>query len=164
MRSIITFEHKPLFMGIEIERKFLVNKPKWEKLSKPEGQYYKQGYIVSDPKKSVRIRIAGTKSTITIKGATKGASREEFEYDIPRNDAEILLNNYTTSSLEKIRYKIQFKNKLWEVDEFKGENTGLILAEIELKEESETFDIPDWIEEEVTGNQRYYNVNLAQKH
>lgn len=151
-------------MPLEIERKFLVIKKQWSKVAKPDGIHYKQGYIVSDPDKSIRVRITETKSYLTIKGKTVGATREEFEYEIPRGDAEKLLQNYTHSLLEKIRYTIIHEGKVWEVDEFMGKNEGLILAEIELKIEDEKFALPEWIGKEVTSDPEYYNVNLAQNH
>lgn len=149
-------------MPIEIERKFLVDKDKWSKVNKPKGNHYKQGYLLSDPEKSIRIRITEYKGYLTIKGKTQGATRDEFEYEIPRSDAEKLLRHYAISALEKIRYKIIYEDKLWEVDEFLGKNEGLILAEIELESEQEEFAIPEWAAEEVTTNTEYYNVNLAQ--
>ncbi|MEO9147123.1 MAG: UPF0158 family protein [Ginsengibacter sp.] len=149
-------------MPLEIERKYLVNHKKWQALSKPEGHHYRQGYILTDPKKTIRIRITETKCFITIKGESTGATRSEYEYEIPREDAEELLNNFCVAELEKNRYKINYKNKLWEVDDFLGENEGLIVAEIELKKEDEIFEIPEWVDNEITGDERYYNANLVQ--
>ena len=149
-------------MALEIERKYLVNHKKWQALSKPKGNHYRQGYILTDPKKTIRVRITETKCFITIKGKTTGATRLEYEYEIPKKDAEELLNNFCTAELKKNRYKIVYKNKLWEVDEFLGENEGLIIAEIELKEEDEIFEIPEWVANEVTSDERYYNANLVQ--
>lgn len=149
-------------MPLEIERKYFVNEEKWLSVAKPEGILYSQGYILNDPQKTVRVRVTGKKCFITIKGATTGATRAEYEYEIPRKDAEELLNNFCAAKVEKIRYKIIFKNKLWEVDEFLGENEGLIIAEIELKKEDEIFVAPDWVEKEITGDARYNNANLAQ--
>ena len=149
-------------MALEIERKYLVNLKKWQALSKPEAHYYRQGYILTDPKKTIRVRITETKCFITIKGKTTGATRLEYEYEIPRKDAEELLNSFCIAELEKNRYKIIYKNKLWEVDEFLGGNKGLIIAEIELKKEDEFFEIPEWVANEVTGDERYYNANLVQ--
>ena len=149
-------------MPLEIERKYLVNLEKWLALSKPEAHHYRQGYIVTDPKKTIRVRITDTKCFITIKGETTGATRSEYEYEIPSKDAEELINNFCVAQLEKNRYKINYKNKLWEVDEFLEENEGLIIAEIELKKEEEIFKIPEWIANEVTGDERYYNANLVQ--
>ncbi|HEY5463112.1 MAG TPA: CYTH domain-containing protein [Hanamia sp.] len=147
-------------MGIEIERKFLVNKERWKSVSKPPGQHYKQGYILLEPDKTIRIRLAEMHGFITIKGRTIGASRPEYEYEIPVNDARDLLDNFCIGTLTKTRYKIKYKNKLWEIDEFSGNNDGLFIAEIELKSESELFDIPEWVEREVTGDAKYYNANL----
>lgn len=149
-------------MAIEIERKYLVNVKKWDALSKPESHHYRQGYILTDPKKTIRVRITDTKSLITIKGETTGATRAEYEYEIPRDDAEELINNFCVAELEKNRYKIIYKSKMWEVDEFLGENEGLIIGEIELKEEDEIFEIPEWVAYEVTGDERFYNANLVQ--
>jgi CYTH domain-containing protein len=97
---------------------------------------------------------------ITIKGKTTGASRPEYEYEIPLSDAKELLDNFCIGSLSKTRYKIKYKNNFWEVDEFAGDNAGLLIAEIELKSEDDLFDIPEWVEKEVTGDIKYYNANL----
>ena len=148
-------------MGLEIERKFLVHKEKWESLTKPKKDFYRQGYLFSDSNKTIRVRQTNDKGYITIKGASIGISRPEFEYEIPMQDAEVLLNKFSISELIKVRYKILFKNKIWEVDEFLGENIGLIVAEIELKHENEQFEMPDWIANEVTDDNKYYNSCLA---
>ena len=148
-------------MGIEIERKFLVHKDKWDSLTKPKKDFYRQGYLFSDSNKTIRVRQTNDKGYITIKGASIGISRPEFEYEIPMQDAEVLLNKFTISELIKVRYKILFKNKVWEIDEFLGDNLGLIVAEIELEHENEQFEMPDWIANEVTGINKYYNSILA---
>lgn len=148
-------------MGIEIERKFLVKQEIWAQLEKPDGEFYRQGYLLTDPTKTIRVRQTSEKGFLTIKGISIGASRSEFEYEIPQEEAKDLLDQFSVSELSKIRYKILFENKLWEVDEFLGENKGLMVAEIELKSEDETFTIPDWIGEEVTGEEKYYNSNLT---
>ena len=148
-------------MGLEIERKFLVDHAKWEQFNKPEGILYQQGYLVNEPHKTVRIRIAGDKAFITIKGATKGFTRKEYEYEIPIEDGRELLQSFNLSGTSKTRYRIPIAGKVWEVDVFSGENSGLIVAEIELKNESETFEKPGFLSEEVTGDVRYYNSNLA---
>ncbi len=148
-------------MGIEIERKFLVKADKWAALEKPDGNYYRQGYMLTTPEKTIRIRLTEDKAFLTIKGISKGATRQEFEYAIPQTDATALLNGFTTNELAKIRYKIEHAGKLWEVDVFEGLNQGLIVAEIELQDEDETFELPDWIGEEVTGTEKYYNSNLS---
>lgn len=148
-------------MAIEIERKFLVDHDKWEQEIKPEGKHYRQGYILSDDTKTIRVRIAGEIGYITIKGITQGISRKEYEYVIPANEGAELLDNFAVSELEKIRYHITFEGKLWEVDEFLGDNRGLLVAEIELEQEDETFKLPAWVTTEVTGDKRYYNSLLS---
>ena len=148
-------------MGQEIERKFLVNHSKWKQLSKPEGEQYRQGYLLTDPNKTIRVRQAGSKGFLTVKGPSIGAKRLEYEYEIPFKEAEELLSHFSVSELSKIRYKLPIGNKVWEVDEFLGDSTGLIVAEIELESEDEEFDVPDWIGEEVTNKPEYYNSNLT---
>lgn len=148
-------------MGVEIERKFLVNKEKWELVEKPKGNHFRQGYLVTDPTKTIRVRITDSSSYLTIKGISVGATRQEFEYEIPKVDAEQLLNQFALSDLKKIRYEILFDGKIWEVDEFLGENLGLLLAEIELENESDIVELPDWIEREVTNEENCYNSNLS---
>ena len=148
-------------MGVEIERKFLVNKEKWELVEKPKGNHFRQGYLVTDPTKTIRVRITDSSSYLTIKGISVGATRQEFEYEIPKIDAEQLLNQFAVTDLIKIRYEILFDGKIWEVDEFLGENLGLLLAEIELENESDIVELPDWIEREVTNEENYYNSNLS---
>jgi CYTH domain-containing protein len=148
-------------MGIEIERKFLVKKEKWDQVIKEEKSFLRQGYIVSDPEKTIRVRLAETEGYLTIKGLTIGASRPEYEYAIPKEDAQQLLDNFCDSEISKIRYFITHGNKLWEVDEFLGENEGLIVAEIELTDENEPFSLPDWVDIEVTSEKKYSNSNLA---
>lgn len=148
-------------MPKEIERKFLIRHDKWERVNKPTGDFYRQGYLLTDPSKTIRVRLTKTSAFLTIKGLTVGATRPEYEYEIPMQDAKELLDNFAVSELSKVRYKIIFKNKLWEIDDFLGDNLGLIVAEIELKDENEAFDMPDWIDREVTGEQKYYNSNLT---
>lgn len=226
-------------MGKEIERKFLVNPKLWDIAEKPAGVFYRQGYILAEAGKTVRVRIAGNAGFLTIKGAAAGISRDEYEYEIPLKDAEEMLdrlcgaevvkkrykvicwgkderffttegpprrmqrthtedpprrtqrtriekknnlllregNNLTTKALSSLREEnhLNSKNteskeraeeestegKLWEVDVFEGGNQGLIIAEIELKSEDELFDVPEWIDKEVTGDMRYYNSYLS---
>ena len=148
-------------MGIEIERKFLVKQEIWTQLEKPDGEFYRQGYLLTDPTKTIRVRQTSEKGFLTIKGISVGASRSEFEYEIPHEEAKDLLDQFSVSELSKIRHEILFENKLWEVDEFLGENEGLMVAEIELQSEDETFSTPNWIDEEVTGEEKYYNSNLT---
>lgn len=148
-------------MGKEIERKFLVNHQLWARAEKPQGQTFRQGYLLTDPNKTIRVRIADAIGTLTIKGITTGATRAEFEYQIPVEEARELLEQFSVSELSKTRYKLEFAQKTWEVDVFSGDNQGLIVAEIELDDESEPIDLPAWIEQEVTNDARYYNSNLT---
>ena len=149
-------------MPEEIERKFLVNKELWEKMEKPKGILIQQGYLSSNPECTIRVRRTDDASTITIKGLNKGAVRTEFEYDIPTEDVEQLLHLFTEKSISKTRYPIEFKGKWWEVDVFHDANNGLVVAEIELENEHELFEQPNWVAEEVTDDIRYYNVNLLE--
>ena len=146
-------------MVIEIERKFLVKGDGWRDLAEPVS--YVQGYLLADEQRTVRIRIAGDSGYLTIKGESGGMSRNEFEYNIPVGDARKLLKMRIASIVEKKRSRIEWKGKVWEVDEFEGKNKGLILAEIELKSEDEIFTVPPWIGDEVTGDIRYYNAYLS---
>jgi adenylate cyclase len=148
-------------MPLEIERKFLVNSDKWTILHKPDPELIRQGYLLTDVDKTIRVRLKGEKGFITIKGKTTGAVRDEYEYEIPVNEAHELLDKFAVSELFKRRYEIEYSGKTWEVDLFEGVHQGLILAEIELSSESETFEKPDWVGEEVTGDVRYYNSYLA---
>ncbi len=148
-------------MGVEIERKFLVDLQKWNDLVKPRGVAYIQGYIIKEPSKTVRVRIAGDNGYITIKGKSIGAARSEYEYQIPKADADELLNVFCELVITKTRYNIPHANKLWEVDVFLAQNEGLIVAEIELDSELEVFEYPDWITDEVTGDVKYYNSMLS---
>lgn len=149
-------------MGTEIERKFLVDKGKWESAEKPAGTLYRQGYILAEKYKTIRVRCVGNKGYITIKGQATGISRDEYEYEIPLNDANEMLEKFCGSVVEKKRYKVMHAGKLWEVDVFEGDNQGLFIAEIELKREDEKFEIPEWAGKEVTGDSRYYNAYLSQ--
>ena len=148
-------------MGKEIERKYLIDKEKWQKVEKPKGDYYRQGYLLTDPQKTIRVRLTDTDAYLTIKGLSIGATRPEFEYKIPTNEAKELLDNFAISELIKTRYKISLGNHIWEVDEFLGKNEGLIVAEIELQHEDESFAIPEWIAKEVTSEEKYYNSRLS---
>jgi CYTH domain-containing protein len=148
-------------MGKEIERKFLVHHVQWHQLDKPAGQLYRQGYLLLDPQKTIRVRLTPGSGFLTIKGLNVGATRPEFEYEIPQEEAIALLDNFCMAELSKIRYKIVYEGKVWEIDEFHGDNSGLIVAEIELNSEAEVFKIPSWIDREVTGEEQYYNSNLS---
>jgi adenylate cyclase len=146
-------------MGIEIERKFLPKGDGWRGLGQPT--LMRQGYLVADPVRTVRVRIEGERAVITIKSKSTGASRGEWEYEIPVPDAAELLDRLCEQPLvEKVRHRIEHAGHTWEVDEFQGENAGLVVAEIELGSEDEAFETPDWIGQEVTGDPRYYNSSL----
>lgn len=149
-------------MAYEIERKFLV-KGEFKSLSIKE-YVIKQGYLAMSDNNVVRIRIRGEEAFITIKSAAfEGTiTRNEWEYSIPVNEAEDMLRNCQGSVIDKIRYNINVGTHTFEVDEFYGYNEGLILAEVELESEDESFATPDWLGEEVTGDIRYYNSYLAE--
>lgn len=147
-------------MGVEIERKFLVNKEKWSKINKPKSLTIKQGYLHNSIEKCVRIRTKEEKGFLTIKGENSGIKRTEFEYEIPYSEAEEMLNQFCDKFIHKKRYEIQFNDKIWEVDEFLSPNPDLILAEIELKSENQAFDLPEWVEQEVSDDPKYYNANM----
>lgn len=146
-------------MGMEIERKFLVKGDGWKSLA--QGVLLRQGYLSSAPERTVRVRIEADAAMLTIKGRTTGASRAEWEYTIPLEDARALLDGLCERPIiEKRRYRIPFAGMVWEVDEFLGENAGLVVAEIELESEDQDFARPDWIGEEVTHDPRYFNASL----
>ena len=145
-------------MGKEIERKFLVSGEEWRSLGKPTR--YRQGYLSSTKERVVRVRTIDDLGFLTIKGITEGLSRLEFEYDIAADDAGSLLDLCEKPLIEKTRTKIAIGNLVWEVDEFFGDNAGLIVAEVELEDENQAVDLPSWIGEEVSGDPRYFNSNL----
>jgi adenylate cyclase len=147
---------------MEIERKYIVNKILWEELRNPvNATFVQQAYLSVDPKCTVRIRITDNKALITIKGETHGISREEFEYSVPLKDGLEIMRLAGTPVIIKRRYDIYYKDYKWEIDEFYGDNEGLILAEVELKSEEEEPEWPEWIDKEVSGDPRYYNLQLA---
>ncbi len=148
-------------MAKEIERKFLVISDSWR--LNATGKPYCQGYIATALQgQSVRVRIAGDKGYLTIKGPTAGLSRAEFEYPIPVTDAREMLDTLCRQPLiEKTRYRLPLGEVVWEIDEFEGENTGLIVAEVELTSESQSVALPDWIGAEVSGQTKYYNASLV---
>ena len=148
-------------MAIEIERKFLLRNADWRKGA--IGTNYRQGYLSIDPERTVRVRIAGDQGYLTIKGKTVGMSRAEFEYSIPLAEATQLLDTLCLRPLiEKVRYCVPYAKHLWEIDEFAGENEGLILAEVELETHDQKVDLPPWVGKEVTTDPRYYNASLTQ--
>jgi len=146
-------------MPVEIERKFLVAGDGWRGLA--PGRYYRQGYLSTAAGRTVRVRAVGDSGYLTIKGATVNATRVEYEYRIPVEDAHAMLDGLCERPLiEKTRYRIEHRGLVWEVDEFAGENAGLLLAEVELESEDQDIALPEWIGEEVTGDPRYYKANL----
>lgn len=147
-------------MAKEIERKFLVTGDDWRQV---KGVRYRQGYLNTNQERSVRVRLTDDQAYLTIKGMTVGATRLEFEYEIPGQDAQEILDELCERPLiEKNRHKIEHGGLTWEVDEFFGENEGLIIAEIELESEDQAFEKPDWLGREVTGDPRYFNANLVE--
>lgn len=148
-------------MPLEIERKFLVIHDRWRR---PDGGVrYRQGYLSTEPGRSVRIRTAAGKGIITIKGMTTNRARPEYEYAIPLADAEELLDTLCLKPLiEKTRYVVEYAGMRWEVDEFEGVNAGLVIAEVELAAEDQCIHLPDWAGVEVTDDPRYYNASLIE--
>lgn len=147
---------------IEIERKFLVNSMAFKEVAFSKKRI-QQGYLSSVPERTVRIRIKENKAYITVKGSSNesGLSRFEWENEIPVNEATALLKLCEKGIIDKTRFEIKVNNHVFEVDEFYGDNEGLIIAEIELKDENETFEKPEWLGKEVTNDNRYYNSYLS---
>ena len=146
-------------MGVEIERKFLLQGDAWRGLG--QAVLLRQGYLSSTRERVVRVRIEGQQAMLTIKGANVGATRGEWEYPIPLADAVELLDGLCEQPLiEKYRHRIEHAGMVWEVDEFLGANAGLVVAEIELASEDQPFEKPCWVGAEVSGDARYYNANL----
>jgi len=147
-------------MGEEIERKFLVSGDAWRETA--EGTRYRQGFLSTEPERTVRVRVAGPRGSITVKGKNLGARRAEFEYEIPVADAERMLDTLCKRPLiEKVRYVLAVGAHTWEIDVFEGDNSGLVVAEIELRREDEAFERPEWVGDEVTDDPRYFNSNLV---
>lgn len=148
-------------MGIEIERKFLLRDDRWRELAEP-GVVFRQGYLVGARQASVRVRIEGNRAFLNIKSMTLGVRRQEYQYPLPLDDANEMLETLCEKPLvEKTRYVVHHAGHEWEVDVFEGENAGLIVAEVELTSEDETLIMPDWVGKEVSADPRYYNVNLV---
>ena len=146
-------------MGKEIERKFLIDQSIIGDLK--NGSQIKQGYISTTNNTVVRVRVADQKAYLTLKGENSGATRSEFEYEIPTNDAEeIILELCSGPIIDKTRYVQTYKGHTWEIDVFHGDNKGLVVAEVELENEDEHVEMPKWIQKEVTSDKRYYNSNL----
>ena len=148
-------------MALEIERKFLVKENDWRN---GQGTMYRQGYLNSDENRNVRVRVINDRGYLTVKGISQGATRVEYEYEIPKAEAEAMLDDLCEKPLIiKKRYKTEYKGFVWEVDEFLGENQGLIIAELELESENQVFIKPEWIGKEVTGDPKYFNSNLIHR-
>ena len=145
-------------MAKEIERKFLVKKELWR--PKDEGVAIAQGYLAADAARAVRVRLAGERAYLTVKGPTKGVERLEFEYEIPADEARAMLALCERPWIEKRRYRERYGAHIWEIDCFSGENEGLIVAEIELARADEAFEAPPWLGEEVSEDSRYLNASL----
>ena len=145
-------------MALEIERKFLVTGDEWRNA---EGVVLRQGYLSTHPERTVRVRIEGDKAKLTIKGITRGATRAEYEYDIPPEDAAELLRLCEPPLIEKVRRRLEHHGLVWEVDEFLGNNQGLVIAEVELDREDRPLTKPSWVGEEVTHDPRFYNASLV---
>ena len=148
-------------MPLEIERKFLVDAKKVVKLKLTGGERISQGYLSTEPNKIVRVRIKKNRGFLTIKSANIGIVRQEFEYEIPVNDAEEILKLCAPNILKKVRYKVDYAGHVWEVDIFEGKHAGLIMAEVEINSLDEYVKIPDWVGEEVSNNPKYFNSNLV---
>jgi len=147
---------------IEIERKFLVKSDAFKNEACQKFRII-QGFLNRDPERTVRVRLKDDKGILTVKGLSSndGLSRFEWEKEISKNDAKALLEFCEKGVIDKIRYEIKVNHHIFEVDEFFGDNEGLVVAEIELNSEGETFTKPDWLGEEVTGNIKYYNSQLS---
>lgn len=149
---------------LEIERKFLVKSDEFKQKATSQTRIV-QGFLNTDPDRTVRVRIRGDKGFLTVKGASNesGTTRFEWETEITAAEATNLIDLCEAGILEKIRFEVPFGNHLYEVDEFLSENKGLILAEVELNHEDERFEKPEWLGEEVTGQIQYYNSQLSKK-
>ena len=146
-------------MGQETERKFLVKGNSWRQA---KSATYRQGYLTTNPERTVRVRTAANQGYLTIKGISQGATRLEYEYEIPAQEADEMLDRLCEKPLiEKNRYKLEYGGLIWEIDEFLGENEGLVLAEVELDSEEQAIEKPAWLGQEVTGDPRYFNANLV---
>lgn len=146
-------------MALEIERKFLVSSDDWQDHTH-QSTPLSQGYLNSNKERTVRVRIAGDRGILTIKGKTIKTTRQEFEYDIPLAEARKLLLLCEQPIIEKTRYLVTADELLWEIDVFEGVNKGLTVAEVELQSEEQKIDLPSWVGQEVSDDPRYYNSNL----
>ena len=149
-------------MATEIERKYLVNSMAW-KVKADEGTRLLQGYMANTEKVAIRVRIAGEQAWLTLKSASAGIRRLEFEYFLPVADAKQILDEFCRGQvIHKTRYRLPLNSHIWEIDVFHDANEGLVLAEIELENEQESFALPGWIGQEVSADIRYYNAYLSQ--
>ncbi len=148
-------------MAVEIERKFLLRDESWRDAA-DSGTRFRQGYLIGAERASVRVRIEGDKANINIKSATLGIHRQEYEYPIPLEEAKELLDTLCEQpQISKTRYLVPYGDHTWEIDVFEGDNEGLVVAEVELESEDESFERPPWLGDEVSGDTRYYNVCLV---
>lgn len=146
-------------MAQEIERKFLVRGNAWR--AGARGERFRQGYLSSTRERTVRVRLRGTSATLTVKGPPTGLTRAEFEYPIPVADAEAMLDSLCERPLiDKVRWFVDYAGRRWEVDEFEGDNVGLVVAEVELEREDDSLELPPWVGQEVTHDPRYQNASL----
>lgn len=149
-------------MATEIERKFLVRDESWRSSSSHKTEII-QGYLANTDRGSIRVRISGDRANLNIKSMTLGVTRKEYDYPIPARDARAMLEDLCMRPLiEKTRYHVEYNGHTWEIDEFHGDNAGLIVAELEVAHKDEAFDPPPWLGEEVSDDPRYYNVCLVQ--
>jgi adenylate cyclase len=146
-------------VGIEIERKFLVDLARLGRLA--GGEVLQQGYVATAGLTAVRVRLVANRAWLTLKGEPRGTARSEFEYEIPMQDAREILAEFCGAVIAKTRYRRDYQGHTWEIDVFDGSNAGLVIAEVELDTETDAPALPDWVTEEVTGDPRYYNANLA---
>jgi CYTH domain-containing protein len=160
LKRATTEQQKDHVMAKEIERKFLVNMTLWRAMA--AGTLYRQGYLSSVNERVVRVRIAGDRGFLTIKGLTTGVSRLEFEYPIPLADATVMLDQLCERPLiEKTRHREVFAGRSWEIDVFHGDNDGLVVAEVEIADPEDKVELPRWAGAEVSNDPRYFNNNLA---
>jgi adenylate cyclase len=146
---------------IEIERKFLLSSDAWREQAVGTGRRISQGYLSADGGRSVRVRIDGAKATLTVKGPRVGISRPELQYLIPLAEGQTMLGLCYRPLIEKTRYNVFYEGMKWEIDEFHAENEGLLVAEVELDHVDQVIALPDWVGQEVSDDQRYYNSCLA---
>lgn len=147
-------------MPREIERKFLLKNDQWRSMLQA-SRAIRQGYLCGNDRSSVRVRVDGDRANLNVKSATLGIERLEFEYSIPVEQAEVMLSELAGQVIAKTRHEVWHQGHLWEIDEFAGENSGLIVAEVELGGSDETFERPDWLGDEISDDPRYYNTELA---